>query len=133
MFFRNLFNAVELSGEEKSLFMELLGQKESRAFLVKRVFEGKNLAGIGGVIFRYWFIPSLFVLVKGESQGKGFGKLLVKKVLDEWGGKPLLLTVPVEHRAALHIYEKYGFRKISGWRKLRGKEMVLMLRFKPWN
>ncbi|MCR4368735.1 MAG: GNAT family N-acetyltransferase [archaeon] len=120
-----MFNRITFSAEERKLIMDELCQQEEKAALVEREFCGGKLCGIGGVIFRHIFFPSFFLVVGKKFQNKGIGQKLTSMVLEKWR-KPLLLTVPIDNKAAMHIYEKAGFRRIAPWRKLRGKKMVLM-------
>lgn len=122
-----MFNSIKLGNDEKLLFKKLLSQTESEVALLEKVSKNNELVGIAGVIYRYVFLPSFFLMVSEKHENKGFGKQLTKKVLNSWN-KPLFLTVPVGNKPAIHIYEKFGFRKIMPWRRIRGNKMQLMLK-----
>jgi GNAT superfamily N-acetyltransferase len=53
--------------------------------------------------------------VDPKAQGKGIGMLLCKSIIAkarEMGGKKLVLYSNTKLKAALHIYEKLGFRSV---------------------
>lgn len=123
-----MFNHINLTKNETDFFIKNLGQQETKVHLIKRKFIGKELAGLGGIVFRYGFLPSFFLVVSQKYRNMGIGQEISARVFGEWGKKPLFLTVPVGNKPAIHIYEKFGFAKISQWRQIRGQKMQLMFR-----
>lgn len=81
------------------------------------VIESKgNLIGYAG----YWKIQDEAHLVTfaihPSSRGKGLGKMLLSHILkdiQEKGIKKITLEVRKSNKAAQHLYEKFGFKKIA--------------------
>lgn len=97
---------------------------------IAEVVEYKNGQAIGvcGIVKRYAFIPTLYLSVDPESQGKGIGKRLVAKLLSEYRGV-IFLTVSPQNPAAHHIYVAAGFKKVTNWRKILGFPTQIMVKF----
>lgn len=54
--------------------------------------------------------------VKKKCFGKGFGKILLKEILNivsKEGIEKIKLTVAAENMVAIKLYEKFGFKKVS--------------------
>jgi ribosomal protein S18 acetylase RimI-like enzyme len=66
--------------------------------------------------------------VKKKFQGNGYAQSVLKKVISESmnkGIKELTLEVPSGSKDARHIYEKYGFVKVSDLKYSDGTDMGL--------
>lgn len=84
------------------------------------------ITGIGGLRER----NHLFLITKGAYQGRGFGQKLLQKVIQKAkmnNNSHIQLTVFKTNEAAMHIYEKYGFRKVSSI-KVDGKDSYYMIK-----
>lgn len=72
------------------------------------------LIGIGGVYKAYGLAPTLFVMVRSQFQGKGFGEEIMTNVLSFVRKNYNFLMLSVgkgENRiAARHLYRKHGFK-----------------------
>jgi ribosomal protein S18 acetylase RimI-like enzyme len=72
----------------------------------------------------------LFLIVKRAYQGKELGQKLLQKVIQKAkknNNSDIRLTVFKNNEAAIHIYEKYGFRKVSSI-KVDGKDSYYMIK-----
>ena len=49
------------------------------------------------------------VSVQTEYRNKGVGSFLLKNILDIYGNAPIQLFVNKDNKAAVHLYQKYGF------------------------
>jgi RimJ/RimL family protein N-acetyltransferase len=82
------------------------------------------IAGIGGLRGGNY----LFLITKGAYQGRGLGQKLLQKVIQKAkknNNSHIQLTVFKTNEAAIHIYEKYGFRKVSSI-KVDGRDSYYM-------
>lgn len=77
----------------------------------------------------------LFLITKEAYQGRGLGQKLLQKVIQKAkknNNSYIQLTVFKTNESAIHIYEKYGFRKLSSI-KVDGRDsyyMIKLLTFK---
>jgi len=87
----------------------------------------ENLAGIGGILKTYNLIPTLFVVVESQFQGRGLGNELVQSIirLAKESYDFLCLTVMKENHRALSLFRKNGFEICYNG----GKEYWMGLRF----
>ena len=72
----------------------------------------------------------LFLIVKRAYQGKELGQKLLQKVIQKAkknNNSHIQLTVFKTNEAAIHIYEKYGFRKVSSI-KVDGRDSYYMIK-----
>ncbi len=53
------------------------------------------------------------VSVQIEYKNKGVGTFLLKNILDIYGNAPIQLYVNKENFPAVHLYEKFGFKKVE--------------------
>jgi GNAT superfamily N-acetyltransferase len=112
-----------ISYEQIQPFFDSLGKEEKEllgiplnyvlsADYICGVKVGDELAGIGGYIKSYRFVPSSFDVVASKFQGKGIGNELHKRRL-EFARKHYSYAVssvgnPETHQASLHLYYKHG-------------------------
>jgi ribosomal protein S18 acetylase RimI-like enzyme len=52
------------------------------------------------------------VFTRPKFQGRGIGNALMQKVLSLYGQKNIELSVDETNNVAIHLYEKYGFKKL---------------------
>jgi ribosomal protein S18 acetylase RimI-like enzyme len=61
------------------------------------------------------------VFVAPEARGRGVGVLLLRALLDELRARPkivkVMLSVNTQQRAAIQLYEKFGFRIVGTMEK----------------
>jgi ribosomal protein S18 acetylase RimI-like enzyme len=84
------------------------------------------ITGIGGLREG----NNLFLIIKGAYQGRELGQKLLQKVIQKAkknNNSHIQLTVFKTNDAAIHIYEKYGFRKVSSI-KVDGKDSYYMIK-----
>lgn len=119
MFMRNI------KFEELESFYNSLGVKERLWGLSSKPLLGADfvtgargidneLAGVGGITKSFGLIPSLFIVVEAESQGKGLGNQIMTNILDFARQNFSYLTLDVgdseDYAAARYLYCKYGFK-----------------------
>jgi len=90
--------------------------KYGKVFIFK---EGEDIKGLAELI-RDWSDSQLAFLIgislKKKHQNKGLGKIFLEKLLAQLGGTGIIkvrLTVSLENRNALNLYQKFGFKKIK--------------------
>lgn len=70
------------------------------------------------------------MLIDEQFQRKGYGrkfmKLLIDRVLQEYGKQPIYLSVYKENQVAVHLYETLGFQFIGEY-DTAGEEIMRML------
>ncbi len=94
-------------------FMAELRGKNSR-YIVGEL-DGKIIANAGVEIFMDEAEMTTFA-VSPEFQGRGFGKKLLEEIIHvakKFGATSMILEVRCSNIPALHIYQKFGFRKIG--------------------
>ncbi len=106
----------------------LKGEKNPDSFIEKREYHRKKLIGIAGVMKRYKFLPSFFLVIHPKWQGKGIGTKLAQECIKKWDS-PAFLTVAKDNVAAKTVYKKLGFHKVCNWRKIRGKPYEVWIKF----
>ena len=85
-----------------------------------------TIAGIGGLREG----NHLFLIVRKPYQNRGLAQKLLQKVIQKAkknNNSHIQLTVFKTNEAAIHIYEKYGFRKVSSI-KVDGKDSYYMIK-----
>jgi len=90
--------------------------KYGKVFIFK---EGEDIKGLAELI-RDWSDSQLAFLIgislKKKHQNKGLGKIFLEELLAQLGGTGIIkvrLTVSLENRNALNLYQKFGFKKIK--------------------
>src|SRR3972149_3273897 len=90
--------------------------KYGKVFIFK---EGEDIKGLAELI-RDWSDSQLAFLIgislKKKHQNKGLGKIFLEALLAQLGGTGIIkvrLTVSLENRNALNLYQKFGFKKIK--------------------
>ncbi|MBL3715811.1 GNAT family N-acetyltransferase [Lactococcus garvieae] len=96
-------------------YLEQLFQKDNNAYFL--AFLGEEIAGVLHITadfhYRVRHIGDIFIAVASKFQGYGIGTFLFEDAL-EWVEeigvlKRLELTVQKRNKAAIHLYEKFGF------------------------
>ena len=94
-------------------FMAELRSKTSK-YIVGEL-DGKIIASAGVEIFMDEAEMTTFA-VSPEFQGRGFGKKLLEEIIHvakKFGATSMILEVRCSNIPALHVYQKFGFRKIG--------------------
>lgn len=125
---RNVKNAKEINEAMIEAGLIEHPQQKISVHLLEKIEKNGKIIGLAGIIIRYYIIPSLFVCVAKSYRGKGYGSLLVNRVLKK-KKIPVFLTVGVNNIAAQKIYKKSGFFTIMPWRKIKGEKCILMFHF----
>lgn len=110
--FEDYFMPVEFDEEHFSIFVARDGidHSLSRVLLNENQPIGLGLIGLRGNVSR---LGAMGIIKDWRSRGAG--TLLVEKLMDEARGrgeKQMWLEVIVQNEPALHIYKKFGFKKI---------------------
>jgi RimJ/RimL family protein N-acetyltransferase len=126
--------------EERAYLGSLLGSRTDRAF---SIFAGDEYVGQCSVNQIYWPAKNgrVFIVIRREAQGRGFGPAAVRKLVEtafgELGLYKLWLIVRRDNRDAQAMYLKLGF-DFEGVLKaeycVNGKffDMVRMSSLRPW-
>lgn len=96
-------------------YLEQILQKDNNAYFL--AFLGEEIAGVLHITadfhYRVRHIGEIFIAVASKFQGYGIGTFLFEDALEwieETGVlKRLELTVQKRNKAAIHLYEKFGF------------------------
>lgn len=51
------------------------------------------------------------IFVKEEYRGKGIGKAIIQKILQDFKGKKLAISTSVKNKSAIEFYKKSGFKE----------------------
>jgi len=119
--------------DETSGFLSMEMIEDSDPLVVKKVDD--MIVGICGVR-RSELINSLYLYVKKEFRGMGYGTELVKMVIEQSKGKmdSIVLSVRMDNAPAIHIYKTCGFKRLYQF-KLSGVKcwrMFIPLNRKGW-
>ena len=96
--------------EANNLSVEMI--EESNPLVVKRV--GSEVVGICGVR-RTELANTLYLYVKGQYRGRGYGKELVREVVRQARDckiDGIVLLVRIDNKPAIHIYKINGFKRL---------------------
>lgn len=100
-------------GREKELVMMNSDSVMASSFIAG-IRVDNELAGVTGIRIIYKFIPDLFIVVKEKYQGLHLSNNLMEKNLNFARENYDFLTLSTylrkDYEAALHLYEKYGFK-----------------------
>jgi len=114
--------------EEKKTF-ELsfkLIQESHEAWVIRN--ETKAIAGLSG-LRKKWGCSIFYVVVNESEQGKGLGRLLTKKCLEQQHFMmPLLLSVENSNKKAQALYESLGMGKVL----CLNSRTIMMQKAGPW-
>ena len=98
----------------KKIIKNIKEKKEIQLFL----FKENNLIGIASVSLKQKIFNHLGVTgvsIKKDFRGKGLGKMLMKKALEEAsslvGIKKIILGVFANNKVAINLYKKLGFKE----------------------
>ena len=97
-----------------TFWAELAGVPETRHYVVAQ--ESDEVVGYAGLFATGQQADVQTLAVSAEHQGKGLGATLLSALLEEASRRQcaeVLLDVRVDNEAALHLYEKAGFERIS--------------------
>ncbi|MFX0086344.1 MAG: GNAT family N-acetyltransferase [Candidatus Hodarchaeota archaeon] len=81
----------------KIIFLEINGEKIG-GFLIVDKLKDRSYCHFGGFFIR------------PKYQGKGFGNIALRRLIEEYGLYKLTLGVDAENDQAVHLYNKYGFK-----------------------
>ena len=143
---RELFGSTAWSAET---FWSELAHPENRAYLVAEDAVGDPvgdvgdaepgggpLAGYAGLVVNGTEADVQTVAVRRAAQGRGLGSRLLRALLDEAAGRgasSVLLEVRADNAAAIALYERHGFERISVRRRYYqpGDVDALVYRLRP--
>jgi ribosomal-protein-alanine N-acetyltransferase len=97
----------------ETFWAELARVPETRHYLVA---DDGAVVGYAGLLTVGRQADVQTIAVAAEQQGHGYGATLLNAIIDEAarrGCTEVLLEVRVDNEAALHLYEKAGFERIS--------------------
>lgn len=100
--------------EEKEYILNIIRSKNDRVF---SVFDGKKYIGQTSINQIYWPARNgrLFLVIVKKFQGKGYGKIIIKKILNhafnELNLHKIYLIVRAENEKAIYLYHRCGFRQ----------------------
>ena len=97
-------NLLQNTTRDKSDFSRI---RECVSVYEKRSEHG-DLIGLAGTVKRHNIIDSLFLTIRKDCQGMGFGKELFKELWRKEKPKPML-TCYEDNLPALKIYSRYYF------------------------
>ncbi len=111
-----LYNHLDEYGDEKKHILSCIGyaygDKEGQDGFILVAHEEEQI--LGAVIINHTnmggFIPEhilVYIAVHEEARGKGLGKQLMERIIDETEGDIALHVEP--DNPAKYLYEKYGF------------------------
>jgi len=99
------------------LYFERLIEEGSSEGIMAGVYADDQLVGICGVTFETKVLPNageiIQMYVKPEYQNRGFGKSLMRHILDTCKSAPIstiLLEVVNENTSAVKVYEQSGYK-----------------------
>lgn len=102
-----------LRSENKYFYFNIGKILSSDVLLAKT--EANNIAGLTGIC-RVYGVPTFFIVVKKEYQGKGYARDMMKALLPILKKKGYLFVVLTVHRSnnkALRIYDDWGFYRVG--------------------
>ena len=94
------------------LFSEL--KNENTKYIVLK--ENNNIVGFAGIWIRPDTVELNNVVIKKDSRGKGYSKILLEKLIEiseETSREIFTLEVSEENIVAINLYKKYGFEKVG--------------------
>ncbi|WP_081165245.1 GNAT family N-acetyltransferase [Lactococcus garvieae] len=106
---------ILMSETQMEDYLEQISQKDNNAYFL--AFLGEEIAGVLHITadfhYRIRHIGDIFIAVASKFQGYGVASFLFTDAL-EWVEetgviKRLELTVQKRNKAAIHLYEKFGF------------------------
>ncbi|MCK4735731.1 MAG: GNAT family N-acetyltransferase [Methanophagales archaeon] len=120
-----------LDEERKSggdLTMEMI--EVSDPLIIKR--ENNKIVGVC-CVRRYELINDPYLIIKKEFQGRGYGTMLTKKLIEQSKGKinAIVLRVIIDNAPAIHVYQACGFKRL--WKRRRNENTMELRMFIPLN
>ncbi len=91
--------------------------QKNRHYLIAK-YENE-IVGFAGFLISFPEIELMNIVIKKSERNKGIGTLLLEKIIEistNQQFEKILLEVNEKNKAAIHLYEKFGFTKI-GMRK----------------
>lgn len=92
---------------------ELINQNENLTALYCRIQILGNDVAVASAVIKDGILFLMNVVVKPECRGKGYGKILVKELLEnacDMGAETLCLQVVQNNSVAINMYKKFGFK-----------------------
>ena len=92
---------------------ELINQNKNLTALYCRIQILGNDVAVASAVIKDGILFLLNVVVKQECRGKGYGKILVKELLEnacDMGAETLCLQVVQNNSVAINMYKKFGFK-----------------------
>lgn len=119
---------LEVTPEQEALFLQQMSENLRAVFLC--AWKDGKLVGTGfisGMTKRMKHRARLAISVLKSEWNKGVGSMLMEKMIEfakETGAEIIELEVRSDNKRAIHLYEKYGFRRIGtfpGFFKIDGE------------
>ena len=108
----------------KDFFSTLDDEKRTLQMTAENVIQSKHvfcvgepgeIRGLVGIRINYLCIPDLFIVVKKEYQGQGYGHKLMMMDCEFAAKHYSFLTLSThltpDYASAIHLYRKYGFKQ----------------------
>jgi ribosomal-protein-alanine N-acetyltransferase len=98
----------------EQFWSELAGVPDLRWYVVAE--DGPDLVGFAGLATAGGDGDVQTIVVRRGRQGEGLGRLLLRALLDEAGRRGCaraFLDVRADNRAAIALYEAYGFERVG--------------------
>ncbi|MCQ2572906.1 MAG: GNAT family N-acetyltransferase [Treponema sp.] len=104
---------------------ELISQNEKLTALYCRIQISGNDVGVASAVIEDGVLFLLNVVVNPACRGKGYGKILVKEILEnacDMGAEKLCLQVVQENSVAINLYKSFGFEYLyTYWYMVKSK------------
>lgn len=101
--------------DEEKKYFHFNNDKIINAELIVTRKENNKIIGLTG-IYRMYGMPTFFIVVNKNYHGKGIGKGLMTELKEEINSfkyNYVILTVHIENKNAIHLYEKNGYKKLG--------------------
>jgi ribosomal protein S18 acetylase RimI-like enzyme len=111
---RSVINYNEIDRMYAPTFAKIVGNIAVDKIVVSKIIGGE-IAACGYGAIENGYVGIFDVVVKEDLRGKGYGREIVGAIMAEAakrGVKKSYLQVMINNPAALHLYEKIGFREI---------------------